>query len=130
MMRGVLMVLEERLPNKSRIIIEVQTSFKPQICEGEDFRQDIIRRFHNAVFEWFEKQATDNEDFEQEIMEKVQEDTLPEKTLEFSDLGEVCLSLHQEDVEIKQKDLTEEQVKYHLAKKEISLPKEQTKLVT
>ncbi len=121
--------LYEKLPNKSTIIITIQTSFKPQISEGEDFRDEIIKRFHTAVFEVVEKFLIENEDLEQDIMEELQKDWLPETTKEFPDLGEIAISISQDKCVVGQENLSDENVAFHLAKlKKPNLPKEQKRL--
>jgi hypothetical protein len=123
-------MFEDRMPNKSVIAITVHTSFKPQIEDGEDGRKEIVQRFHDAVFKVVEHFLTENEDLEQDIMEELQEDWLPKKTLEFSDLGEIAISVSEEMSELKQENMSEEDVKFHLAKlNKPKLPKSQTKLM-
>ena len=109
-------MLEDKMPNKSVISITVHTNFKPQIEDGEDGREEIVRRFHNIVFKVVEHFLTENEDLEQDIMEELQEDWLPKKTLEFSDLGEIAIGVSEELSELKQENMSEEDVKYYLAK--------------
>jgi len=122
-------MLEDRMPNKSVIAITVQTKFKPQIEDGEDGRKEIIERFHDAVFKVVEKFLTENEDLEQDIMEVLQEDWLPKKTLEFSDLGEIAISISEELSELKQENSSEEDVKFILAHlNKPKLPQSQTRL--
>lgn len=122
-------MLEGRMPNKSVIAITVQTSFKPQIEDGEDNRKEIVQRFHYAVFKVVEEFLSENEDLEQDIMEILQEDWLPKKTLEFSDLGEIAISVSEEISELKQENVSEEDVKFHLAKlNKPKLPQSQKKL--
>lgn len=94
--KRVIKMLEDRIPNKSVIAITVQTSFKPQIEDGEDNRKEIVERFHDAVFKVVERFLTENGDLEQDVIEILQEDWLPKKTLEFSDLGEIAISVSEE----------------------------------
>lgn len=105
--------LENRLPNQSKIIIEVRTNFKPQIEDGEDIKTEIIKDFHNAVHEWVEHQLTENDDFEGEILEIMHDNNfLPKGIKEFMDLGEISISITDEKVEVKQTNLTEEELFY------------------
>lgn len=121
--------LSEKLHNKSVIEITVQTQFKPQIANGGDCKEEIIKRFHDAVFKVIESYLTENEELEQSIMEELQGDWLPEKTLEFSDLGEISISISEGSCEVKQKDLDEEDVKFYLQGiKKPELSKYQTRL--
>jgi len=122
-------MLDDKLPNVSVTKIQVNTKFKPQIEDGEDNRTEIIKRFHDAIHEYIEKCLTENEELEQEIMEKMQDDWLPKKTLEFSDLGEISIQITEEQsVDVQQKDLDEDEVRIYLSKKNITLDKSQTKL--
>jgi hypothetical protein len=122
-------MIEDKLPNKSVIAITVQTRFKPQIEDGEDYREEIIERFHDAVFEVIEKFLTENEDLEQDIMEILQEDWLPKKTLEFTDLGDISIAISEEMSELKQENMLEEDVKFYMAKQsKLRLPQTQKKL--
>jgi Mg2+ and Co2+ transporter CorA len=122
-------MLEDKLPNVSVTKIQVNTKFKPQIEDSEDNRTEIIKRFHDAIHEYIEKCLTENDELEQEIMEKMQDDWLPKKTLEFSDLGEISIQITEEQsVDVQQKDLNEDEVRIYLSKKNITLDKSQTKL--
>ena len=122
-------MLEDKLPNVSVTKIQVNTKFKPQIEDSEDSRREIIKRFHNAIHEYIEKCLTENEELEQEIMKKMQDDWLPKRTLEFSDLGEISIQITEEQsVDVQQKDLDEDEVRIYLSKKNITLDKSQTKL--
>lgn len=122
-------MLEDKLPNISVMKIQINTKFKPQIEDGEDNRTEIIKRFHDAIHEYIDKCLTENDELEQEIMEKMQDDWLPKKTLEFSDLGEISIQITEEQsVDVQQKDLDEDEVRIYLSKKNITLDKSQTKL--
>jgi len=122
-------MLDNKLPNVSVTKIQINTKFKPQIEDGEDNRTEIIKRFHDAIHEYIEKCLTENEELEREIMEKMQDDWLPKKTLEFSDLGEISIQITEEQsVDVQQKDLDEDEVRIYLSKKNITLDKSQTKL--
>jgi len=114
--------MSELLPNISLIKIQINTKFKPQIEDGEDFRTEVIREFHNAIHYWIEKQITDNDEFEQDILDILADrGELPKKVKEFMDLGEISIQISEEQpVIINQKDSDEEEIK--------ELPKEQTKL--
>ena len=122
-------MLKDELSNTSIIKIQVNTKFKHQIENDEDNRIEIIKRFHDAIYEYIEKYLTENEELEQEIMEKMQDDWLPKRTLEFSDLGEISIQITEEQsVDVQQKDLDEDEVRIYLSKKNITLDKSQTKL--
>ncbi len=117
-------MLEDKLPNQSIIKIQVNTQFKPQIEEGEDYRTEVIKSFHRAVHKLIEKYLTESDDFEQNILEIMDEnDGLSKEVKEFMDLGEISIQIMEEEVIVKQKNLDDEDVeKFKL------LPKEQTKL--
>lgn len=122
-------MFEDKLSNVSVTEVQVNTKFKPQIEDGEDNRTEIIKRFHDAIHEYIEKCLTEDDELEQEIMEKMQDDWLPKKTLEFSDLGEISIQItEKQSVNVQQKDLDEDEVRIYLSKKNITLDKSQTKL--
>jgi hypothetical protein len=114
--------MNEMLPNQSITRIIVNTKFKPQIEDGEDFRTEVIREFHNAIHYWIDKQITDNDEFEQDILGILADrGELPKKVKEFMNLGEISIQISEEQpVIINQKDSDEEEIE--------ELPKEQTKL--
>ena len=123
------MIALKDMPNKSVISITIQTNFKPQIEDGEDNRKDIVQRFHTAIYDLVQEMITENEELEQNIMEKLQDDWLPKKTMEFSDLGEISIAVAEESSELKQDNLMDDEVEEYLKGiKKKELPKSQTKL--
>ena len=123
-------VMDTKLPNVSSTIIRVNTKFKPQIEDGEDFRMETIKSFHNAVHEWIDEQMTENDEFEQQILEIMSDNgELPKGAKEFLDLGEISVQVIQEEVVVKQKDLSDDEAESFLAKKRAKkVDKAQTKL--
>lgn len=123
-------MLEDKLPNISITRIQVNTKFKPQIEDGEDFRTEVIKSFHNAIHYLIEKYITENDEFEQNILEIMNDRQESIKgTNEFSDLGEISIQVIEEmPVQIKQKDLDEDEIKELNKRKMMKIPKEQTKL--
>jgi len=123
-------MLEDKLPNISIIKIQVNTKFKPQIEEGEDFKTEVIKSFHNAIHHIIEKYLTENTELEENVIDIMDNrGELPKKTKEFMDLGEISIQIGEDkSVEVKQKDLDDEEVKTYLSKLKINLDKSQTKL--
>lgn len=113
---------EDKLENRSITKIQVNTNFKPQIQDGEDLKTDVIRAFHNAVHCWIDQQITDNEDFEQKILE-IMNDELEKGSKEFSDLGSISIQVWQEEFEVKQHNLSDDEIEVIQA-----LPTGQTRL--
>jgi hypothetical protein len=123
-------MLEDKLPNISVTKIQVNTNFKPQIEGGEDFRTEAIKAFHNAVHYIIEKYLTENDGLEQNIIELMGDrGELPKDVKEFMDLGQISIQIIEEQsVDVKQKDLDEDEVKIHLFGKKIKIDKNQRKL--
>lgn len=119
------MIIEDKLPNISVTKIQVNTNFKPQIEDGEDFRTEVIRAFHNAVHYIIEKYLTENDELEQNIIELMGDrGELPKDIKEFMDLGQISIQIIEEQsVDVKQKDLDEDEVKIHLSGKKIKIDK-------
>ena len=96
-------VMDEKLPNKSKIMIQVNTKFKPQMYkekgwEAEDITEDVEKTFHQCIKEYVEKQLIDNDDFESEILEMMADkEELIKGTDEFMKLGEISIQLWQEE---------------------------------
>ena len=108
-------MIEEKLPNQSKIIIQINTNFKPFLQDRADFKVSLINDFHDAVHKWIEQKLTDNDEFEGEILEMMNDDEgLPKNITEFMDLGEISIQIHQEKVEVKQKDLDDDEVNNYL----------------
>ena len=106
-------MIEEKLPNQSKIIIQINTNFKPFLQDRADFKTSLIVDFHNAVYKWIEQKLTDNDEFEGEILEMMN-NRLPKNITEFMDLGEISIQIHQEKVEVKQKDLDDDEINNYL----------------
>ena len=123
-------MLENKLPNISVTKIQVNTNFKPQIEDGEDFKTEVIRAFHNAVHYIIEKYLTENDELEQNIIEIMGDrGELPKDVKEFMDLGQISIQIIEEQsVDVKQKDLDEDEVRIHLSGKSIKMDKNQRKL--
>lgn len=96
-------VMDERLPNKSKIMIQVNTKFKPQLYkekgwDAEDITEDVEKAFHQSIKEWVEKQLIENDDFESEILEMMADrGELIKGTDEFMKLGQISIQLWQEE---------------------------------
>jgi len=123
-------MLEDKLSNISVTKIQVNTKFKPQIEDGEDFKTEVIRAFHNAVHYIIEKYLTENDELEQNIIELMGDrGELPKNVKEFMDLGQISIQIIEEQsIDVKQKDLDEDEVKIYLSKIKIAKDKSQTKL--
>jgi len=99
-------MLSDRLPNYSKIEIEVRSKFTKQNLrqkgwDDEDITLDCEKSFHDAVHKWLEEKITDNEDFEQEILEIMsQDDFLLEGTDEFCKLGQIGITLSQKECKV------------------------------
>ena len=52
-------MIEEKLPNQSKIIIQINTNFKPFLQDRVDFKVSLINDFHDAVYKWIEQKLTD-----------------------------------------------------------------------
>jgi len=109
------MLFEDRLPNYSKLEIEVRSKFTKQNFrqkgwDDEDITLDCEKSFHEAVRKWLEYKITDNEDFEQEILEIMSEDDfLLEGTDEFCKLGQIGINLSQKECKVakeKQEELS------------------------
>lgn len=96
-------VMNERLPNKSKIMIQVNTKFKPQMYkekgwDAEDITEEVEKTFHQCIKDWVEKQLIDNDDFESEILEMMADrEDLIKGTDEFMKLGQISIQLWQEE---------------------------------
>jgi len=97
--------MEHRFPNKQVISITVQTNFKPQIDDDEDCREELVKRFHLAVFKVIEDKFSGDEWFEEAVLEELRDDWLPKNIEGFSDLGEVLLSISEDSIEAHQRNL-------------------------
>ena len=82
-------MIEEKMSNQSKIIIQINTNFKPFLQDRADFKVSLINDFHDAVHKWIEQKLTDNDEFEGEILEMMDDGGLPKGITEFMDLGEI-----------------------------------------
>ena len=107
------MLFKDRLPNYSKLEIEVRSKFTKQILrqkgwDDDDITLDCEKSFHEAVHKWLEYKITDNEDFEQEILEIMsQDDFLLEGTDEFCKLGQIGITLSQKECKVAQEQQEE-----------------------
>jgi len=99
------MLFEDRLPNYSKLEIEVRSKFTKQNFrqkgwDDEDITLDCEKSFHEAV----------RKCFEQEILEIMSEDDfLLEGTDEFCKLGQIGINLSQKECNVakeKQEELS------------------------
>ena len=93
---------------KSKIVIEVETivkkvkgkDFEDSFIEDADYTTSLSEELHNNIFKHFEEYLTDgNDEWTYDILEKLADsDWKPKKVKEFGDLGNISISIHQEDV--------------------------------
>jgi hypothetical protein len=103
---------------KSKIVIEIDTEFKPFIMEDdfeepEDYKKDVQDTFHNKLFELIEEFIIDEEgELQREVIEAINEEYLSnnskeEELKEYGQLGKVHIDISQdvqdliENVEVK-----------------------------
>ena len=72
---------------------------------NEDCREELVKRFHLAVFKVIEDKFSGDEWFEEAVLEELRDDWLPKNIEGFSDLGEVLLSISEDSIEAHQRNL-------------------------
>lgn len=125
-------VRTKMIQNKQVISITVQTNFKPIIDDGEDCKEEMIRRFHDAVYQVVEEMLVQNDEFEQLVMEEIetQDFWMPKGVNEFSDLGSISIKISEDSIEIHQRNMTDEEVEENEKKiHRTTIPKTQTRLI-
>jgi hypothetical protein len=87
---------------KTRIIIEIETNFKP-IYDDQDreyeITKDAEKEFHEHVHQYFEEKLTGDEEIVEHVMDAME--IQPKGYDEFNDYGEVTMRITQNKVEEK-----------------------------
>lgn len=77
---------------KSKIIIRIET----KLSNSKKKIELLEERLHNAIHETIEESITESDEFEDYVLRKL-DDILPKKINEFSDLGELKITIDKEE---------------------------------